>query len=103
MPRNLKRLEALIDRSAWLLIIPALIALYLIDPVMLKTLAQWLVFAPVLAGLAIIVSRVAFPQIDLGELVADVRDGNTAAGILAAAVVLFVALLLLALILWAKA
>lgn len=103
MSKNLQRLEALIDKSAWLLIIPALIALYFIDPVMLKTLAQWLVFAPVLAGLAIIVSRVVFPQIALGELVEDVREGNIAAGILAAAVVLFVAMLFLALILWAKA
>lgn len=98
-----KRLEALLDKSAWMLIIPSLIVLFFIDKTMLQTLTQWLVFAPLLAGVAIIVSRVVFPQIHLTTLVEQVRQGNMAAGLLAAALVLFVAIVIVALVMWAKA
>lgn len=98
-----KRLKALLDKSAWLLILPSLVALFFIDEAMLKTLVQWLVFAPVLAGVAIIVSRVVFPQIHLTTLVEQTQKGNTAAGHLASALVLFVAIVILALVMWAKA
>lgn len=98
-----KRLKALLDKSAWLLILPPLLALFFIDTAMLQTLIQWLVFAPVLAGLAIIVSRVVFPQIHLSTLVEQTRQGNTAAGLLASALVLFVAIVIMALVMWAKA
>ncbi|NCE85282.1 hypothetical protein [Pseudomonas sp. Q1] len=102
MPK-FKRLKALLDQSAWLLILPSLLTLFLIDTAMLQTLIQWLVFAPVLAGLAIIVSRVVFPQIHLSTLVEQTGQGNTAAGLLAAALVLFVAVVIMALVMWAKA
>ncbi|MDD1003618.1 hypothetical protein [Pseudomonas sp. TNT2022 ID642] len=102
MPK-FKRLKALLDKSAWLLILPSLLALFLIDTAMLQTLIQWLVFAPVLAGLAIIVSRVVFPQIHLSTLVEQIRQGNIAAGLLASALVLFVAIVIMALVMWAKA
>lgn len=98
-----KRMKALADKSAWLLILPSLLALFFIDQAMLKTLIQWLVFAPILAGVAVIVSRVVFPQINLTTLVEQTRQGNTGAGILAAATVLFVAMVILALVMWAKA
>ena len=98
-----KRTKALADKSAWLLILPSVAALFFIDLSMLKTLIQWLVFAPVLAGVAVIVSRIVFPQINLTELVRSTEEGNTAAAVLASALVLFVALVVLALVMWAKA
>jgi hypothetical protein len=101
--KEFKRLKALLDKSAWLLILPSLIALFFIDKMMLETLVQWLVFAPVLAGVAIIVSRVVFPQVHLTTLVGQVRQGNTAAAILASSLVLFVAIVIVALVMWAKA
>lgn len=100
---SFKRTKALADKSAWMLMIPSIVALCFIDMSMLKTLLQWLVFAPVLAGVAVIVSRIVFPQIHLSTLVEETEKGNTAAGILAAALVLFVALIVLALVMWAKA
>jgi uncharacterized membrane protein YjfL (UPF0719 family) len=100
---SFKRTKALADKSAWMLMIPSIIALCFIDMSMLKTLLQWLVFAPVLAGVAVIVSRIVFPQIHLSTLVEQTEEGNTAAGILASALVLFVALIVLALVMWAKA
>lgn len=98
-----RRIKALVDTSAWILIAPSLIALFYIDQAMLATLVQWLVFAPVLAGVAVIVSRVVFPQIHLTELVTETIKGNRAAAILAASLVIFVAILVLALVIWARA
>lgn len=97
------RLWAFVDKSALILIIPALIALYYIDQPMFNTLLEWLVFAPVLAGVAVIVSRIVFHRIDLTKLIIETEKGNTAASILAAAVLLFVALIFTALVAWAKA
>lgn len=98
-----RRIKALVDTSAWILIAPSLIALFYIDKSMLATLVQWLVFAPVLAGVAVIVSRIVFPQIHLSELVRETMKGNQAAATLAAALVVFVALLVLSLVFWARA
>jgi hypothetical protein len=98
-----RRIKALVDTSAWILIAPSLIALFFIDQSMLATLVQWLVFAPVLAGVAVIVSRVVFPQIHLTELVTETIRGNRAAATLAASLVIFVAILVLALVIWARA
>lgn len=100
---SFKRTKALADKSAWMLMIPSIVALCFIDVSMLKTLLQWLAFAPVLAGVAVIVSRVVFPQIHLTDLVDQTSQGNRAAAILASSLVLFVALVVIALVMWAKA
>lgn len=98
------RLHALLDKSALVLIAPALIALFLIDGSIARTLVQWSLYALVLAGVGIIVSRVTFPQIKLGDLVDEAQTkANVAAGILASAVIAFVGIVLLAMVLWAKA
>jgi hypothetical protein len=98
-----RRIKALVDTSAWILIAPSLIALFFIDESMLTTLVQWLVFAPVLAGVAVIVSRIVFPQIHLTDLVSEAMRGNRAAATVAGALVIFVAILVLALAIWSRA
>lgn len=99
----LKRFKVLGDKSALFLILPCVAALFFIDPAMVKTLIQWLVFAPIIAGVAIMVSRVVFPQINLTELVKEVQLENKAAAILAGALVIFVGILVFSLVTWAKA
>ena len=99
----LRRFSFLVDKSALFLIIPCAAALYFIDPAMFATLLQWVVFAPVLAGIAIIVSRVTFPQIELTRLVRQAELENRAAGLVVAAIILFVGITMLSLVLWAKA
>lgn len=99
----LRRFSFLMDKSALFLILPCAAALYFIDPAMFATLLQWVVFAPVLAGIAIIVSRVTFPQIELTKLVKEAELENRAAGLVVAAIILFVGITMLSLVLWAKA
>lgn len=99
----LRRFSFLVDKSALFLIIPCAVALYFIDQAMFATLLQWVVFAPVLAGIAIIVSRVTFPQIELTKLVKEAELENKAAGLVVAAIILFVGITMLSLVLWAKA
>lgn len=99
----LRRFRALTDKSALFLIIPCGIAIYFIDYPMFATLWQWVAFAPVLAGIAIIVSRITFPQVELTKLVKEAEGGNLAAGLVSAALIIFVGLLLMALVTWAKA
>lgn len=98
------RLGALFDKSAWLLIAPAFIGLFLIDHTMAITLIEWALFAIVLSGVAIIVSRICFPQIHLDALLAMATDGrNIGAAIVASSLIIFVALLIFSLVFWAKA
>lgn len=99
-----RRFTALADKSALFLIVPCAVILYFIDKSMFATLLQWLVFAPVLAGVAIIVSRVTFPQVPLTKLVEQASiEGNKAAGFVAGCLIIFVGLLVLSLVMWAKA
>lgn len=102
-PNSARRFSALADKSAWLLIAPALLALFLIDTPMALTLTQWLVFIPVIAGISIIVSRLIFPQVYLGKLIEKAEQDNLAAGIVAGSLIVFVGILVLSLIMWAKA
>jgi len=78
--------------------------LLMIDPVMVKTLIQWALFFFTLAGIVVVVSRLAFPMINLREQVEDVYNrGNVGAAVVVLAVALFMGLTLLAAVLWAKA
>lgn len=98
----MKRVKAFVDQSAWILILPAVAYLFFVDTAMVRTLLEWTAYALVLSGIAIIISRVTFPQIDIDELIQDVGNGNRAAATVIASVVLFVGIVMLALVLWAK-
>lgn len=99
-----RRFRAMFDKSAWLLIAPALVIIFLIDASLGRTLLTWSAFGVAIAGVSVIISRIIFPQIDLSALVRQVSDRqNTAAGIVVAAIILFVGLVMLALVMWAKA
>lgn len=98
-----RRLRALIDKTALLMMLPCIVLLWYIDEAMLLTVVQWLLVAPIITGLAVIVSRMMFPQIELTRLLREAHEGNKAAGIVVAGLLLFVGLLILSLVTWAKA
>jgi hypothetical protein len=98
-----QRAKALFDKSGWLLIIPPAALLWGLDPAMFKTLMQWLIFAPILAGVAVIVSRIVFPQINLSTLVCETIKGNVAASLVASTLIAFVAVIICAMVVWSKA
>ncbi|EIW6162709.1 hypothetical protein MF451_003706 [Salmonella enterica subsp. enterica serovar Saintpaul] len=98
-----KRTRALGDKSAWILMLPSLITLWAIDDALFKTIIEWLIVAPLITGLAVILSRIVFPQIDLGLLVDEVILENKAAAMVVAGLMVFCGLLIMALMLWAKA
>lgn len=99
----LKRTRALGDKSAWFLMLPSLVTLWAVDATLFQTIVEWLIVAPLVTGLAIILSRIVFPQIDLGLLVDEVILENKAAAIVVAGLMTFCGLLILALMLWARA
>lgn len=96
------RFKSLFDQGAWFLIVPAAYLLHDIDQAMFATVWQWLLVASVLAGLSIIVSRIVFPQVQIAWLVGEIKERNLAAGLLAAALVVFVGMIFLGLVLWAR-
>lgn len=101
--KRFRRLNALIDKSAWLLIAPALLGIFLLDPALGKTLLTWMLFGLVISGAAVIISMIIFPHFNLTQLYDEaLKVGNIAAGIITSAIVLFVAILILALVIWAK-
>jgi len=101
-PRQ-SRVLALFDSTAWLLMLPPGLFLYYIDSAMLATVVQWLLIAPILAGITVIVSRVIFPQVSITWLVQQVEEGNQAAGLLAAALVIFVGMVFIGMVVWGRA
>lgn len=96
------RLLPLGDLSGWVLILVAAVPLVLLDPAMLITLAQWTAYGLALAGIAVIINRMLLPQIKLNDWLSFARSGNTAAGIVVAAVLGLLAAVFLGLVLWAK-
>lgn len=98
----MQKLKALLDGHAWLLILLALPVLAWLDWPMVRTLLEWTLYALVLIGLAIIVSRIVFPQINLARMVEDAADGNAAAGLVVLGLLVFFGLLVLALAGWVK-
>lgn len=103
LDRLKKRLAPLLDMTAWVLVVISVLPLLLIDPAMVLTLVQWTAFGLALAGISVVVSRMVLPQVDLTEWVGHAREGNVAAGLVVLGVALFVGLIILALVLWAKA
>ena len=100
---SFRRIKAFFDTSAWLLILPALLVLFWIDSAMALTLVQWAIFAPVLVGVAIVISRIVFPQIHLTDAVERaLHDKNGAAAAIVVGIIGFVAVIFLALVLWAR-
>lgn len=101
--KKFRRTRAMLDKSAWMLMAPALAFLFLMDEALAKTLVTWLLFGLVIAGASVIISRIIFPQVDLTDLIHQVSNQrNVAAGIVAGAIIIFVALVMFALVTWAK-
>ena len=97
------RLGPFYDPRAWALIALCVGAVWLIDPVMAKTLLQWVFFFGALCGFAIILSRHTFPQIGLTDHVQAARAGNIASGLVVLGLMVFMAALVLSLALWGRA
>lgn len=102
LERWIQRAHALIDGSAWLLIAPAFLALFYVDPALARTFAEWGLFFLVLAGVAVIVSRIIFPHLNLGAFLEEAKKGNLGAALVAGSLIIFVGVLILSGVLWVK-
>jgi hypothetical protein len=98
----LKRVKVFSDLSAWFLIAPAFAALWFMDPPTAKALLQWSLFGIVMAGVAVMVSRLVFPDLHLNDFIKRAYNGGIASAIVSAAVILFVGLVFFGLVYWAK-
>lgn len=96
---------ALVDQSAWTLIIIPVIILYWIDAAIVKTILQWVLMIGVVAGITIIIVRVMFPSIRIGGLVEQARRSDKNAlpcAIIVLGLLLFVAKAFEIVAMWAK-
>jgi hypothetical protein len=101
--QNLKaHFKALLNPSVWFLILPAVLALYCVDPAMVRTMLEWTIYVLVLAGISIIVSMVVFPQVKVDDLIDAVGKGSNPAAIVLSALILFVGIVFIGIVLWAK-
>jgi len=100
---NYPRIKAFVDKSAWLLIAPALLIAWLTDPILLYTVTSWCVYAVGVAGVSVMISRLIFPQARLTEMIESaLYDKNTGAGLVAAGIILFVGIVMISIIVWSK-
>lgn len=91
------------DVRAWVVIILCAGGVSLFDPVMAKTVLQWVLLFGVFAGITVIVSRHVLPQVDLGAQIRAAYAGNVGAGLVVLGLLIFMSALILAVVLWAKA
>ena len=98
------RLIPLLDISAWVLLITSAVPMLLLNPAMVVTLITWTAYGIALAGISVMLNRLVLPQIKLDTFLREALDnGNVAAGIVVAAVLLLLGIFFLGLVLWAKA
>lgn len=97
-----ERLGSLLDKSAWIMMVIGMLILGFSDFELLVTLVKWISFTFIVAGVSIFLSRITFSTIDFKEFLEMVRQGNVAAGLVMGAVVLYVAIVGLSVIIWAK-
>lgn len=99
----IKRARALGDMTFLFLVMVSLAPLLYQDAAATKTLIEWAWMGLAFAGLAVFISRVVLPQIDLTSLLAKVEEHeNTAAAIVIASVLFLTSCLFLGLVIWAK-
>lgn len=90
------------DPRAWTLILLCAGLVWLIDPVMVKTVMVWILQAGIFLGLAVIGSRHVLPQISLTAHVQEALRGNIAAGLVVLTVGVVVAAIMIAVAVWGK-
>jgi hypothetical protein len=102
---NLKaRIAPFYDPTAWALIVICAGGVALFDPVMAKTVLQWVLMFGVFAGIAVIISRHVLPQISLTAAVDKAMEDNpVAAALLVLSVSIFLSALVYSLTVWGKA
>ncbi|QYW02116.1 holin [Stenotrophomonas phage Sonora] len=99
-----KRLAPFFDLSAWILVLVAMIPLFFIDAAMAKTLVQWSAFGLALAGVSVVICRVTLPHVYLKDLIENAwGQGGVGNALIASATIIYMAVIFLGLILWAKA
>lgn len=101
--RILARVAPFYDPTAWTLIALCAGGVWLFDPIMAKTLVEWVLLFGLFAGVAVIISRHVFPQISVTAAVNMAMQSATGAAILVFGICLFMSFLVLAITLWGKA
>jgi hypothetical protein len=96
------RIHAFGDKSAWFLMLPALLILSLIDLPRTAAILGWMLFAAVLIGFCIQISRIAWSPINLVDLIERAKEDPLACAIIVAAVVYFVGQLFGSLVVWTR-
>lgn len=97
-----RRVSSLVDGSAILLIAPALAWMWQRDRPLVSSVMEWTVMFTILAGLAIVVSRITFPHLNLRQFLARALGGDVAAAIVVAGLLVFVAWTMQTIAGWAR-
>lgn len=93
-------LKVLHDFRIYLLIIPAAIALTVIDSVLAKTWLEWGLVMFVIVGFALAMRKVVFNELDLSAAVGKACETSTGSAYVVLAVALFMAAVLVSATLW---
>lgn len=96
----LKRVTAVFDISAWVLIAIGAAWLFFSDVSLLGMMIRIGLFCSVIAGFVIVVSRIMFPQINLDDFVKDAREGKSGSATVVAAILISNAVMFLAMVIW---
>lgn len=93
-------LRKLLDIRIYLLVIPATIALYFIDPALAITWAQWGLVMFVVAGLTLIMRKVMFNTFDMSEAINKACESSSGAATCVLAVAIVMAAMFMSVTQW---
>ena len=96
------RLGALVDKSSWFLILPAMCIVAAFDWARMLSVLTWMLLLAVVVGFCIQISRVAWSPVDLVRLVDKASEDSLASAVIVAAIIIFVGILVLAGVLWTR-
>jgi hypothetical protein len=98
----LVRLSSLFEKSALILIVPAVALLYAVYPPIIVTNLELMLYVLIFVGVAIIITRLVFPGFDFDKLIsAVITDRNMAAALVVVAMIVFFIAVFLGLLQWA--
>lgn len=97
------RLRPFTDLTAWVLLIVSSVPLLFIDRAMFVTLIEWTLYAIALAGIAVFLSRVLLPHVRLSLWLQRAWEGDRAAAFVASSVIMFLAVIFIGVVIWARA
>lgn len=93
-------LKSLNDSRIYILVVPATILLFIIDPIIAQTWMQWGIVLPIIAGVTLVLRKILFNTLDMSAAIEKACETPSGSGSVVLAVAIVMAAVLLSATIW---